>query len=311
MATSTPTSSKPKVLVTGANGLLGQKLIAQLMERGTFEVIGTGRGPSRLAGAGFSYQSLDLTIPEEVMRVICLLAPDTIIHTAAMTHVDECEQDQEACLEINVKATEYLVRAAERLQAHFVFLSTDFIYSGKEGPYDEEADPDPVNFYGTTKVAGEHLVQNSNTSWAIARTALVYGIASDLSRSNIILWVKNSLEAGKEIQVIDDQVRTPTLAEDLALGCILIAEQRATGVFNISGADVMTPYEMAIQTAEYFNLNRDLITRTDSSKFVQPAKRPMRTGFIIEKARKQLGFKPETFRTGINIIAKQIILARS
>jgi dTDP-4-dehydrorhamnose reductase len=311
MATSIQTSNKPTILITGANGLLGQKLISQLMERGKFEVIGTGRGACRLDRAGFTYWSIDLTQPEEVSRVIAELAPDTIIHTAAMTNVDECELNQDACREINVKATEYLVRAAERSKAHFVYVSTDFIYSGDRGPYYEEANPDPVNFYGQTKVAAEHLVQTSNTSWAIARTALVYGIANDLSRSNIILWVKSSLEAGKEIQVVDDQVRTPTLAEDLALGCILIAEHMATGIFNISGSDMLTPYEMAIQTAAYFNLNLNLITRTNSEQFVQPAKRPWKTGFCIEKARQQLGFKPESFQTGIDILAKQIILARS
>jgi dTDP-4-dehydrorhamnose reductase len=308
---STPKTTKTKILITGANGLLGQKLVEQLVEGGKFEVIATGKGPSRLSGKGFGYRSLDITNADEVNEVVSQIGPDTIIHSAAMTNVDQCELNREACLEVNVKATEYLVRAAEKIQAHFIFVSTDFIFSGNDGPYDEESEADPVNFYGETKLIGENAVRNSNTSWAIARTVLVYGIASDLSRTNIILWVKSSLEAGKEIQVVDDQVRTPTLAEDLALGCILIAEQKATGIFNISGADVLTPYDMAIQTADYFGLNKALINKTDSKHFIQPAKRPMKTGFVIEKARKLLGFEPKTFRTGIGILAKQIILARS
>lgn len=311
MAMSTQKASKPKILITGANGLLGQKLVAQLVERGGFEVIATGKGPSRLDGAGYQYLNLDITNPDEVARVISEIAPATIIHSAAMTNVDQCELNREACLELNVQSTEYLVRAAEKIQAHFIFLSTDFIFSGNDGPYDEEAAAEPVNFYGETKLLGEGFVKNSKTPWAIARTVLVYGLANDLSRTNIILWVKSSLEAGKQIQVVDDQVRTPTLAEDLALGCILIAEQKAEGVFNISGGDLLTPYEMAIQTAEYFGLDLALINKTDSIHFTQPAKRPMRTGFVIDKARKQLGFEPKTFREGIGILAKQIILARS
>lgn len=311
MAISTQKSSKPKILITGANGLLGQKLVEQLVERGNFEVIATGKGPCRLTGEGFIYQSLDITNPDEVKEVITRLAPETIIHSAAMTNVDQCELNREGCVEVNVKATEYLIHAAESIKSHFIFVSTDFIFSGENGPYDEEAEPSPVNFYGETKLTGERLVMNSNTSWAIARTVLVYGIANDLSRTNIILWVKNSLEAGKEIQVVDDQVRTPTLAEDLALGCILIAEQKAQGIFNISGSDILTPYDMAIMTADYFGLNKELIKKTDSTRFTQPAKRPMKTGFIIDKARKQLGYEPKTFRTGIGILAKQIILARS
>ena len=310
---SIPQTNKPKILITGANGLLGQKLVEQLVERGTFEVIATGKGDCRLTGEGYTYVTLDITNPEQVDQVIGDLAPETIIHGAAMTHVDECELNQEACILANVKATEYLVKAAEKVGSHFIFVSTDFIFSGEDGhnPYDEEAEPDPVNFYGESKLEGERIVKNSNLDWSIARTVLVYGIANDLSRSNIILWVKSSLEQGKEIQVVDDQVRTPTLAEDLALGCILIAEQKAMGVFNISGSDLLTPYEMAMETADFFGLNKDLIKRTDSTKFKQPARRPMKTGFIIEKARKQLGFEPKTFRAGIGILAKQIILARS
>ena len=311
MATGIQKSSKSKILITGANGLLGQKLVEQLVERGKFEVIASGKGPCRLGGSGFTYQNLDITNPIEVDQIITQLAPEILIHGAAMTNVDQCELNQEACEEVNIKATEYLVSAAEKIQAHFIFVSTDFIFSGENGPYDENAEADPVNFYGETKLIGENLVRNSKTSWAIARTVLVYGIANDLSRSNIILWVKGSLEAGKEIQVVDDQVRTPTLAEDLAAGCILIAEQKAEGVYNISGADVLTPYEMAMMTADYFGLDKNLIKKTDSTRFTQPAKRPMKTGFIIEKARNELGFEPKTFQEGIAILAKQIILARS
>lgn len=311
MATAIQMSNKPKILITGANGLLGQKLVEQLVTEGKFEVIATGKGACRLKSGGYIYQELDITDPDQVNEVITRLAPETIIHSAAMTNVDQCELNQNECLIVNVKATEYLVHAAEKIHSHFIFVSTDFIFSGENGPYGEEAEATPVNFYGETKLTGEELVKNAKTSWAIARTVLVYGIANDLSRTNIILWVKSSLEAGKEIQVVDDQVRTPTLAEDLAAGCILIAEQKAEGIFNISGSDVLTPYEMAIMTADFFELNKDLIKKSDSTRFTQPAKRPMKTGFIIDKARKQLGFEPKTFQTGIGILSKQIILARS
>jgi dTDP-4-dehydrorhamnose reductase len=311
MATAIRTSSKPKILITGANGLLGQKLVEQLVAEGKFEVIATGKGPCRLKGGEFIYQELDITDSDQVDQMISEIAPETIIHGAAMTNVDQCELNREDCVKVNVNATEYLVNAAEKVQSHFIFVSTDFIFSGENGPYDEEAEAAPVNFYGETKLIGETLVKNSKTSWAIARTVLVYGIANDLSRSNIILWVKSSLEAGKEIQVVDDQVRTPTLAEDLAAGCILIAEQKAEGIYNISGSDLLTPYEMAIMTADFFELNKELIHKSDSTRFTQPAKRPMKTGFIIDKARKQLGYAPKTFQTGIGILSKQIILARS
>lgn len=311
MDISIPQKSKPKIFITGVNGLLGQKLVALLLERGTFEIIGCGKGESRLPLQGFQFVSLDITDEKQVKKVIAEIKPDILIHGAAMTNVDECELNQEAAYEVNVKATGYLLKAAEKIKAHFIFVSTDFIFSGEEGPLDENAIPAPVNYYGETKLEAERMVQASTTKWSIARTVLVFGIAHDMSRTNIILWVKATLEAGKNIQVVDDQFRTPTLAEDLAEGCILIAEKEATGIFNISGPDFLTPYEMAIMTAEYFDLDKSLITKVDSKIFTQPAKRPLKTGFIIEKARKELGFEPKTFRTAIAILSKQIILASS
>ncbi|WP_425636078.1 SDR family oxidoreductase [Algoriphagus yeomjeoni] len=311
MATATQMANKKKIFITGANGLLGQKLVSQLVEKGDFQIFASGKGECRLPGDGFEYVSLEITNADEIEKTLAEIKPDIIIHGAAMTHVDQCELNQEACYDSNVNATAYLVKAAEAAKAHFIFVSTDFIFSGVEGPLDENAEAAPVNYYGETKLEAEQLVMASKTKWAIARTVLVFGIAHDLSRSNIVLWVKSSLEAGKEIQVVDDQFRTPTLAEDLATGCILIAEKEAEGIFNISGPDFLTPYEMANITADYFGLNKDLIKRADSTTFTQPAKRPLKTGFVITKAREQLGFEPKSFRTAIGILAKQIILARS
>ncbi len=307
----TPKVNKKKIFITGVNGLLGQKLVAQLIERDTFEIIGCGKGKSRLPFGGFEYIPLDITQESRVKEVIGHLKPEIIIHAAAMTNVDECELNQESAYLVNVKATEYLLKAAEKINSHFIYVSTDFIFSGDHGPLDEDAAAAPVNYYGGTKVEAEKLVISSSLKWAIARTVLVFGIAHDMSRSNIVLWVKSSLEQGKNIQVVDDQFRTPTLAEDLAEGCILIAEKEAEGIFHISGPDYLTPYEMAIITADYFGLDKSLISKVDSKTFTQPAQRPLKTGFIIEKARRVLGFEPKTFRTAIAILSKQIILASS
>lgn len=311
MATVSLMPTKKKIFITGANGLLGQKLVEQLVQKGEFEIFASGKGACRLTGSGYIYVSLDITDPKEVNQVLDEIKPEIIIHGAAITNVDVCELNQEACYEVNVKATEYLVGAAELCRSHFIYISTDFIFSGETGPLDESAVPSPVNFYGQTKLEAEQYVMNHSSKWAIARTVLVYGIANDLSRSNIILWVKSSLEAGKVIQVVDDQYRTPTLVEDLATGCFLMAERSSEGIFHISGSDFLTPFQMAIMTAEYFDLDQDLIKRVDSSTFSQPAKRPLKTGFSIEKARNELGFEPKTFRQGIAILANQIILARS
>ncbi|WP_375579968.1 NAD(P)-dependent oxidoreductase [Marivirga tractuosa] len=296
-----------RILITGSNGLLGQKLVQLITEQSRHELIATARGENRLPyEKGYEFESLDITNQQEVMDVVGKHKPDVIINTAAMTNVDQCETEQEDCWKLNVTAVDNLIEASKKQNAFLLQLSTDFIFDGEDGPYNEEAEANPVSYYGESKLAAEKLIIQSKIDWAIARTVLVYGIAHDMSRSNIILWVKKSLEEGKEIQVVDDQWRTPTLAEDLAKGCLLIAEKKAKGIFNISGDDLLTPYEMAIKTAEFFNLPQTTMTKSDSTKFKQTAKRPPKTGFILDKAKRELGYTPHSFEEGIKVLAEQM-----
>lgn len=249
---------------------------------------------------------MDITDPVQVDAIVGEVRPDVIIHTAAMTNVDQCELEKEACWKLNVTAVEILIAACRKYSVFLQHLSTDFVFDGTSGPYKEEDLPNPISFYGWSKYAAEKAVLSSDIRFAITRTVLVYGIAHDMSRSNIILWVKKSLEAGKNIQVVTDQHRTPTLAEDLATGCFLIAVKEAEGIFHISGKDFLTPFEMAIMTAEYFNLDKSLISPTDASAFTQPARRPPRTGFDLSRSRSILGYEPHSFKEGIALLASQI-----
>ena len=293
-----------KILITGSNGLLGQKLLALCLRKGT-EVIATSLGRNRFDDS-LTYLTMDITNSAEVEEVIGKTKPDVIINTAAMTNVDQCEDEKERCLLLNVAAVKNLVQSCEKHNSFLVHLSTDFVFDGSHGPLNENDKPNPVNFYGESKLKSELLIQESKCGWAIARTILVYGVLQNMSRSNIILWVKESLEKGIEIQVVDDQFRTPTLAEDLADGCYLIATKQAAGIWNISGKDLLTPYQMAIKTAEFFNLDQNLIKRTNSSAFRQRAVRPLKTGLVIEKAQSQLGYNPHSFEEGIQILAEQM-----
>lgn len=298
--------SKKKILITGSNGLLGQKLVSLLANQADIHLIATARGNNRLSFTdGYEYQEMDITNAEEVVEVIERIQPNAIIHTAAMTNVDQCEFEKDLCWAMNVKAVEYLVEACEKHNIYLCHLSTDFVFDGSAGPYSEDAQPSPVSYYGWTKYAAEEVVRRSTCRWSIARTVLVYGIVSDMSRSNIILWVKKSLEEGKSIKVVTDQFRTPTLAEDLAKGCWLMTDKEAEGIFHISGKDFLTPYEMAIKTADFFQLDKSLISTANSSNFTQPAKRPPRTGFILDKAISVLGYNPVSFEEGIAVVAEQ------
>ncbi|MBO6661462.1 MAG: NAD(P)-dependent oxidoreductase [Roseivirga sp.] len=297
-----------KILITGSNGLLGQKLVKLLLDKGEDTLIATARGGNRLPypETDYVFDQMDITDKQQVLEVVTKHKPEVIIHTAAMTNVDQCETEREACWDQNVNAVNYLIEASAKNDCFLLHLSTDFIFDGEDGPYDEKAKANPVSYYGESKLAAEKLLENSTINYAIARTVLVYGIAHDMSRSNIILWVKKSLEEGKEIKVVDDQLRSPTLAEDLAMGCYLIAKQKAPGVFNICGKDLLNPYEMALKTADFFNLDTSTMQRADASSFTQTAKRPPRTGLLIGKARTVLGYEPHSFDEGIAIVAGQI-----
>ena len=298
-----------KILITGANGLLGQKLISLLSKERGLQVVATARSINRLPDASpdnVRFALMDVTDRENVIDIIGDYQPDTIIHTAAMTHVDECEQNQEECKRANVDAVAHLIEACETFQVHLIHISTDFIFDGSDGPLDENARPAPVNYYGQTKLESEELLRNSKCDYTILRTVLVYGANHDPSKSNIVLWVINKLKNKEEINVVNDQWRTPTLAEDLATGCYLAANKRSLGVFNISGRDLVTPYQMALQVAEVFGLDASLIHETDSETFTQPAKRPLKTGFKIDKAEKELGYAPHSFREGLELVKQQL-----
>lgn len=296
-----------KILVTGSNGLLGQKLIDHYRAQTKHQLIATARGEDRYPHQnGYVYQSLDISDEAAVMAVIEKHKPEVLINTAAMTNVDACESDKAGCDQLNVNAVQYLINACNAYGVHLVHLSTDFIFNGTHGPITEEEQPDPLSYYGHSKWKAEQLVMQQAKSWAIARTVLVYGIVSDMSRSNIVLWAKGALESGKSIHVVCDQFRTPTLAEDLAAGCALIADKQANGVYNISGKDYMSVFDLVYKVATYWNLDKSLLNMSTSEGIKQPAKRPPITGFILDKAIKDLGYNPRSFEEGLAVLDQQL-----
>jgi dTDP-4-dehydrorhamnose reductase len=296
-----------RLLVTGSNGLLGQKIVYQNLKSGKFELFATARGENRLISTeGYSYHSMDIGSKADVDRVIDEVKPDIVIHAAAMTNVDACETDKEGCLQNNVHAVDYIVDACNRVGAHLIHVSTDFIFDGEDGPYDEEAEANPVSYYGWSKLEAERIVKEKSNDWAILRTILVYGLVDHMSRSNVVLWAKGALEKGQPINVVDDQFRMPTLAEDLADGCLLAAEKHAQGIFNISGKDYMSILELVERVADFYNLPKDIINRISSSTLSQPAKRPPNTGFILTKSYNILGYNPHSFEEGLAILDKQL-----
>jgi dTDP-4-dehydrorhamnose reductase len=293
---------KMKILVTGANGLLGQTIIKLLLEK-QYEVIATGRGESRAnvnLPSSYTYKDIDITDGPAIEQLILEQRPTLIVHAAAMTQVDQCELHKQECYNINVTATRFIIDAAKALGSRFIFVSTDFIFDGNNGPYKESDQPAPVNYYGSTKMVAEKAVMESGLDYAIARTILVYGSVPATGRTNIVGFVRQNLEANKPIKMVTDQIRTPTFVDDLARGIILIIEKNGKGIYHLSGEQEMTPYDIAVETAKYFGLSEDLISKASSRDIKQPAVRPAKTGFDISKAKKDLGYQPKSFREGLD-----------
>ncbi|GAB4328640.1 MAG: dTDP-4-dehydrorhamnose reductase [Flammeovirgaceae bacterium] len=309
-----------KILITGANGLVGQKIIQVLNEENKaffherkappYEILAISKGDSKLPKrwlTALHYQSLDLTNASLVKDCVLSFKPHFIIHSAAMTKVDDCEQHPELATLTNIEATRFLIEAAEKINAFFLYISTDFVFAGNQNGLHSETDaPNPINFYGKTKLEAEKIVQKSQLEWSIVRTCLVYGVTPEMSRSNIILWVKNSLEQEKHIKVVADQWRTPTLAEDLANACVSILKQKARGIYHISGDEFITPYHLALMTAKLYGLNDQLISPTDASQFKEVGTRPLKTGFDISKAKQILSYQPHSLHDGLLLVLSQI-----
>nr|WP_199157216.1 SDR family oxidoreductase [Pedobacter sp. ASV2] len=295
------------VLVTGSNGLLGQKLTEKILNEGRVKLIATSKGANRYPMSdGFEYAELDILNNQQVKDVIERYKPDAIIHTAAMTNVDVCEANKELCHQLNVDAVQNLISLCETHKIQLVHLSTDFVFDGADGPYTEEDAVNPLSYYGESKVLAEELIKASKANWAIIRTILVYGITSDMSRSNIVLWAKGALEKGLPINVVNDQWRMPTLAEDLAEACLLAVEKDAQGVYNVSGKDYMSIADLVRKVADYWDLDKSIMSEISSESLNQTAKRPVRTGFVLDKTIKDLNYKPHSFEEGLAIVDEQM-----
>ena len=292
-----------KILVTGSNGLLGQKIVRQLKKNNKLFLatsIGENRNPD--CPSAF-YRSLDISNQEEVNRVFVEYNPDAVIHTAAITNVDYCETNLEICQKVNVTATAYLFNAAQKVDASFSLLSTDFVFDGKKGNYSETDEPNPLSVYAQSKVDAERILINSeNKNWSIVRTIIVFGEGNNLSRSNIVLWAKEALSSGKERNIIDDQFRAPTWADDLAWACIKIAELHKNGIYHISGPETFSIYDLVLRVAKFCGLDTVSLKKTTSESLNQAARRPPKTGFDLGKARAEIDYRPMTFEDSLKLL---------
>lgn len=296
-----------RILVTGSNGLLGQKVVKAAARGHTVLATAPGECRFQLPSAA-QYQPLDLTDGPALRRTVAAFAPDALINCAAMTNVDACETDPGRCRALNTEAPAALGHVCQSIGAHLIHLSTDFVFDGAHGPYRETDLPHPISVYGQSKLDGEKALAAAGIPHCVLRTIIIYGVTDGVQRSNLVLWVLNALRAGTPINVVSDQFRQPTLAEDLAAACVRAAEKRATGLYHVCGpeTDLHSILHHAHHVARFFNLDESLIRPITSASLNQPARRPPRTGFILDKARQELDYHPRSFQQGLEVVREQL-----
>lgn len=297
-----------KVIITGSNGLLGQSLLELLLkEKEKYQVFGFSRGENRSGRTDFEYISIDITDESRLKNEVEKINPDFIINTAAMTQVDDCETNKKDCDTLNVDVVKWLAEISSTINCHLIHISTDFIFDGKKGYYKETDKPNPLSYYGLSKLKSEEVLTNSTIDFTILRTILVYGKVYDMSRNNIVLWVKKMLEEQKEITIVDDQYRMPTYVVDLAMACKIAIDKKATGIFNISSNTLLSVYQIAQEIANCFGLNKGLIKPISTATLNQTAPRPAKTGFDLTKTNSQLGFYPKSFKEDLKRFKEKLI----
>lgn len=296
------------ILITGANGLLGQKLVKRCLKH-QIPFIATSKGPNRNpACPNENYIACELTDEQAVNALVSSVSPTAIIHTAAMTNVDQCEQEPENCALINVKAVLFLMQAAQKIEAHVQLLSTDFVFDGENGPYKEEDEVGPLSVYARSKVDAELVLLNSGyTNFSIVRTIIVYGTGVNLTRSNIVLWAMEALPKGETMRLVDDQFRAPTWADDLAYACVEIVLRSKTGIYHIAGPKTLSVVEIVKSVARGLNIKEPSIETISSKTLNQPAARPPKTGFILDKAFRDLEYTPMSIESTIPLIQQELV----
>ncbi|MBZ4372426.1 SDR family oxidoreductase [Corallococcus sp. AS-1-6] len=278
-----------RFVVTGANGLVGSRVCAQLTERG-HEVVGLGRGPRRTGGT-HGYVEVDLTREQDVASAIAQARPEAIIHPASMTEVDACEKDPDAAYAANVHATAAVARAAKAAGAHLVHVSTDYVFDGDAGPYSEDALPNPRGVYALTKHMAEQAARVFVPGCAIARTAVVYGWPA-AGRPNFGAWLVGALEKGQPVKLFEDQVVSPSFADSVAAMLVELGERRLGGVWNTCGGTVIDRVGFGRALCEVFGFDASLITPTRMADLKLASPRPLRSGLKTDKVRTELKAQP-------------------
>lgn len=287
-----------KIFVTGGSGLLGGEVARLAFEQG-YDVYSIYKEHPAAIGTAIK---LDLT-DKGVVDLIHKLKPEVVVHTAAYTDVDGCEANKELARSVNAEATKLLAVASADVGAHFIYVSTDYVFDGERGLYREDDTPNPINYYGYTKLIGEEYVKQCAKSWCIARTSVIYGWGS--SKLNFATWLIQNLKQGRQVKVLIDQYVSPTLNTNLAHMLIEIFKRRLQGIIHTAGASRVSRYEFAKKLAEIFDLNPNLIAPAKMSELQWKARRPKDSSLDTSKCLCIIGeAKPMTLEDALKAMRR-------
>ncbi|KXK55000.1 MAG: dTDP-4-dehydrorhamnose reductase [Chlorobi bacterium OLB5] len=294
-----------KILITGANGLLGQKTTELFRHETQHEVILTDLHENAFESRGFDYFPMDITKKDEVKDAVKKYLPDIIINTAAFTNVDGCETERELSWKVNVDAVKNFIIASRINSSKIIHISTDYVFDGKTGNYSETSKPAPLSYYGKSKLAGENALITSGIDFTIIRTMIIYGTGKNL-RPNFAVWLINMLSENNQVKIVDDQFGMPTMVDDLGWALVKIVDLNKSGIYHVCGSEYCSRYEFAVKLAEVFKLNENLIMPVKTGDLNQAAERPMNSSFILLKAETDLGIKPLNVTEGLNLLKIQL-----
>ena len=297
---------KKRILIVGSNGMLGQRLTEYYRKKENVEL--------HLASAedfsyfdGIEYTQLDIRDKSAVKALIMNFFPDTVINTAAYTNVDGCETNKKLAWEINVEGVKNLALYSQGIDAHIIHLSTDYVFDGKNGPYSEEDKPNPISYYGRTKLASENVLKASGARFTVVRTNVLFGPAK-FGRPDFVKWVVSSLREKKQIKIVTDQFGNPTYLDDLTNGIAAIETLDAEGLYNIGGRDFLTRFEFTEEIADFFDLDKSLIIPITTAELNQAARRPLKSGLLTYKAERELAYNPRSIKKALAEMKRELSL---
>lgn len=292
-----------RILVTGANGLVGKKLAKQIAASAKHEVIATSL--KRIHIDGVQSFSTDL-INADVNSLIEQIKPDSVVHCAALSSPDACEVDRFHCQRMNVEMVQRLAAACRDYHVHFVLLSSDFVFDGAKGGYTEEDTPNPILYFGEAKLEAEKLLANMQLAHAVVRTALVFGYETKLSRPNWLLRIVQQTAKGKTVEIAHDRIRSATFAEDLAVGIEAVATNKLEGIYHIAGDKATLFEQFALQIAKTFNIDTSLLKMTPAAQIIEAAHRPFDSSLNTNKAQNELNYRTTPLDEAITIVKSQM-----